>query len=67
MIYAGDSMKYDVRSAEEAGTTPVHFDPFGLCHEMDHAHVGRLVRCFIMHESRFKGPSQIAGHESLLL
>jgi putative hydrolase of the HAD superfamily len=39
VIYLGDSVKYDVRSAEAAGMTPLHFDPFGLCQGMDHAHV----------------------------
>jgi putative hydrolase of the HAD superfamily len=42
VIYVGDSVKYDVRSAEAAGITPIHFDPFGLCHQMDHAHVGTV-------------------------
>jgi phosphoglycolate phosphatase-like HAD superfamily hydrolase len=30
VIYVGDSVKYDVRSAEAAGVTPLHLDPFGL-------------------------------------
>jgi putative hydrolase of the HAD superfamily len=42
VVYVGDSVKYDVRSAEAAGMTPLHFDPFGLCDEVDHAHVGRV-------------------------
>jgi putative hydrolase of the HAD superfamily len=42
VIYLGDSVKYDVRGAEAAGITPLHFDPFGLCHEMDHPHVGSV-------------------------
>jgi len=40
VIYVGDSVKYDVRSAEAAGMTPLHVDPFGLCQASDHAHVG---------------------------
>ena len=39
VIYVGDSVKYDVRSAEAAGMTPLHIDPFGLCEEMDHFHI----------------------------
>jgi putative hydrolase of the HAD superfamily len=39
VIYVGDSVKYDVRSAEAAGMTPLHIDPFGLCGDMDHRHV----------------------------
>jgi putative hydrolase of the HAD superfamily len=42
VVYVGDSVKYDVRSAEAAGMTPLHFDPFGLCEAMDHAHVGAI-------------------------
>jgi putative hydrolase of the HAD superfamily len=39
VVYVGDSVKYDVRSAEAAGMTPLHVDPFGLCDGVDHAHV----------------------------
>ena len=42
VIYIGDSVKYDVRSAEAAGMTPLHFDPFGLCTDMDHSHIARV-------------------------
>ena len=42
VIYVGDSVKYDVRSAEGAGMTPLHFDPFGLCDGTDHAHVAHV-------------------------
>jgi len=42
VIYVGDSVKYDVRSAEGAGMTPLHFDPFGLCEAMDHSHVAHV-------------------------
>ena len=42
VIYVGDSVKYDVRSAEAAGMTPLHFDPFNLCEETDHLHLSRV-------------------------
>jgi putative hydrolase of the HAD superfamily len=42
VIYVGDGVKYDIRSAEAAGMTPVHIDPFGLCGEMDHFHIARV-------------------------
>jgi putative hydrolase of the HAD superfamily len=48
VIYVGDSVKYDVRSAEAAGMTPLHFDPFDLCEETDHLHiaqVGEVLDC----------------------
>lgn len=47
VVYVGDSVKYDVRSAEAAGMMPVHFDPFGLCEGRDHPHVadvGEVLR-----------------------
>ena len=40
VVYVGDSVKLDVRSAEAAGMTPLHVDPYGLCQCVDHAHVG---------------------------
>jgi putative hydrolase of the HAD superfamily len=39
LIYVGDSVKYDIRSAEAAGITPLHIDPYGLCEGRDHSHV----------------------------
>ena len=39
VIYVGDSVKYDVRSAEAARMKVLHMDPFGLCRELDHPHV----------------------------
>jgi putative hydrolase of the HAD superfamily len=42
VIYVGDSVKYDVRSAEAAGMMPLHFDPFSLCEETDHLHIARV-------------------------
>lgn len=43
VVYVGDSVKYDVRSAETAGMTPLHFDPFDLCRDTDHAHVSSVA------------------------
>jgi putative hydrolase of the HAD superfamily len=42
VVYVGDSVKYDVRSAEAAGMTAVHFDPFGVCDGQDHSHVASV-------------------------
>ena len=42
VIYVGDSVKYDMRSAEAAGMMPLHFDPFNLCAETDHLHIARV-------------------------
>jgi putative hydrolase of the HAD superfamily len=42
VIYVGDSVKYDIRSAEAAGITPLHFDPFTLCEDRDHLHVAQI-------------------------
>ena len=41
VIYVGDSVKYDVRSAQAAGMTPLHLDPVGLCEGGDHSHIAR--------------------------
>src|SRR5258708_23083109 len=42
-LYVGDTVRYDVRGARNAGLHPVHFDPFSLCLEPDdHAHVKHL-------------------------
>jgi FMN phosphatase YigB (HAD superfamily) len=48
VIYVGDSVKYDVRSAEAARMTALHLDPFGLCYEVGHAHF-RAVADVIHH------------------
>jgi putative hydrolase of the HAD superfamily len=40
VIYVGDSVKFDVRSAEATGMTALHVDPYGLCQSLEHAHVG---------------------------
>jgi putative hydrolase of the HAD superfamily len=42
IIYVGDSVNFDIRSAEAAGMTPLHFDPFNLCQETDHLHVAQV-------------------------
>ena len=42
VIYVGDSVKYDIRSAEAAGMMPLHFDPFNLCAGTDHLHVAQV-------------------------
>jgi len=42
VIYVGDSVKYDIRSAQAAGMTPLHFDPLGLCEQTDHLHVSQV-------------------------
>ena len=42
-LYVGDTVRYDVRGARNAGLHPVHFDPFDLCTERgDHDHVRQL-------------------------
>ena len=43
VIYVGDSVKHDVRSAEAAGITPLHFDPLGLCNESDYFRIARIA------------------------
>ena len=37
-IYIGDTVYFDVNGARAAGLWPVHLDPYGLCHQADHAH-----------------------------
>jgi hypothetical protein len=46
VTHMGDSVRYDVRSAEAAGNTPLHFDPVGYCHETDHALVDSVGEVF---------------------
>jgi putative hydrolase of the HAD superfamily len=41
--HVGDSVRSDVRGAERAGITPVHYDPYGLCRASDHRHVRALA------------------------
>ncbi len=42
VIYVGDSVKYDIRSAEAGGMMPLHFDPLNLCEETDHPHIAQV-------------------------
>jgi len=42
VIYVGDSVKYDIRSAQAAGMTPLHFDPLNLCEHTDHLHIAQV-------------------------
>ena len=42
-LYVGDTVHFDVNGARAAGLRPVHLDPFGLCPDADHAHVGSLA------------------------
>ena len=43
-IYVGDTVRYDVTGARNAGLQPVHFDPYSLCPARDdHAHVASLA------------------------
>lgn len=41
-VHVGDSVHYDVRGAEAAGMTGVHFDPRQLCRSDDHPHITAL-------------------------
>jgi putative hydrolase of the HAD superfamily len=41
-IHVGDSVRYDVAGATSAGVLPVHFDPYRLCRDDTHRHVGSL-------------------------
>jgi len=39
-VYVGDTVRYDVRGARNAGIVPIHFDPYDLCDsKADHEHV----------------------------
>jgi putative hydrolase of the HAD superfamily len=43
ILYVGDTLRYDVRGAQNAGLTPVHLDPFGDCSAPDgHIHIESL-------------------------
>jgi putative hydrolase of the HAD superfamily len=43
IFYVGDTLRYDVRGALNAGLTPVHLDPFGDCSAPDgHLHIQSL-------------------------
>ncbi len=43
VVYVGDSVFFDVKSAEAAGLIAVHFDPYQLCGNSDHLHCRRLA------------------------
>jgi putative hydrolase of the HAD superfamily len=48
-LYVGDSERFDVRSAEQAGICPIHFDPFGLCRNpTSHTHVSALAQVSLL-------------------
>ncbi|MGI9149184.1 MAG: HAD family hydrolase [Chloroflexota bacterium] len=43
-VYVGDTVRYDVRGARNAGLSPIHFDPYDLCaSKHDHPHVRSLA------------------------
>ncbi|HLZ28451.1 MAG TPA: HAD family hydrolase [Chloroflexota bacterium] len=43
-VYVGDTVRYDVRGARNAGVRPIHFDPYDLCDSKpDHAHVRSIA------------------------
>ena len=42
-VHVGDTVHFDVDGARAAGVGPVHVDPYGLCPEDDHPHVGSLT------------------------
>jgi putative hydrolase of the HAD superfamily len=42
-FYIGDTVRYDVKGARNAGLQPIHFDPYELCPDLqDHAHIKTL-------------------------
>jgi putative hydrolase of the HAD superfamily len=42
-VHVGDSVRFDVVGARNAGVRPVHMDPFGFCDETDHDHITALA------------------------
>jgi putative hydrolase of the HAD superfamily len=42
-IHVGDSVRFDVVGARNAGVRPVHLDPFGFCPDDDHEHIVELA------------------------
>jgi putative hydrolase of the HAD superfamily len=43
-LYVGDTVRYDIRGARNAGLAPIHFDPYNLCESRDdHPHVLTLT------------------------
>ena len=41
-IYVGDTVHFDVNGSRAAGLLPVHVDPYRLCPDDDHPHVGSV-------------------------
>jgi putative hydrolase of the HAD superfamily len=42
-IHIGDSVRFDVVGARNAGVRPIHLDPFGFCPDDDHEHIVELA------------------------
>jgi putative hydrolase of the HAD superfamily len=42
-VFVGDSCRYDVHGAEQAGLIPLHFDPFRICPDDSHRHIRGLA------------------------
>lgn len=42
-VHVGDTVGADVAGALAAGITPLHLDPYGLCGDRSHGHLGSLV------------------------
>jgi len=43
-VYVGDTVRYDIRGARNAGIIPIHFDPYDLCETRnDHEHVRAIA------------------------
>jgi putative hydrolase of the HAD superfamily len=49
VVHVGDSVHYDVRGAEAAGITGIHFDPRRLCAASDHPHIASLTELMDLH------------------
>lgn len=41
-VHVGDMVSTDVDGARAASITPIHLDPYGLCDQRDHRHIGSL-------------------------
>ncbi len=42
-VHVGDSVRFDVIGAREAGIRPLHLDPLRLCRDEDHEHLASLI------------------------
>jgi putative hydrolase of the HAD superfamily len=42
-VHIGDSVRFDIVGARNAGVRPLHLDPFGLCADEDHEHITSLA------------------------